>query len=162
MAEISQTSAALSDEARLDRRQQIGALQAHMEALPDEEKLSIEAMTFHYFASGCYVREMRIPAGVLVVGKIHKLDHIAILMQGRVTITSEKGSETHTAPKIMVAPPGTKRVAFAHTDTIWASVHPAGDETDPEKLEERLIAKNFEELEQVAAQPAAPELPGSS
>lgn len=132
---------------RLERRAKIASLQAHMEGLDEAEKLSIEAMTHHHFASGAYVREMRIPAGVLVVGKLHKTEHIAILMQGKVTITSETGSTTFEAPCIMVAPPGTKRVAYAHTDSIWASVHKVGDERDLQVIEDRLIAKNFEELE---------------
>jgi hypothetical protein len=143
MAEIDHAAPeALSDEERLARRAQIAALQAHM--LAGEEHIDLEMR--HYFASGVYVREMKIPAGVLAVGKIHKTEHILILLQGKLTVTTEEGSQTIEAPMTIVAKPGTKRVAYAHTDSLLQNIHAVGEERDLEKIEARFIAQDFDEI----------------
>jgi hypothetical protein len=105
----------------------------------------IEPVTNHYFANGVYVREMIVPAGNIVIGKIHKAPHITILVQGKITITTEEGSQTIEAPLTLVAAPGMKRVGYCHTDVIWHSVHHVGEERDLEKIEEALIAKTFDD-----------------
>lgn len=120
-----------------------------MLAADDGDKLSIAAMTEHFFASGVYARQMTIPAGALVVGKLHKTEHLSVLLSGSVQITTESGTQKHHAPKVMVAPPGTKRVALALTDCIWLTFHAVGEERDLEKIEERFIAKSFDELEAI-------------
>lgn len=137
----------LDDAERLSRRAQIGALEAYMLAQPGEQRASIAEMTHHYFASGVYAREMRIPAGQVVVGKIHKTEHLAILLEGRVRIITEAGSEEIAAPRLMVCPPGTKRVARALTDARWLALHAVGEERDVEKIEQHFIAASFDELD---------------
>lgn len=111
-----------------------------------DDQLSVEDMTRHYFASGAYVREARIPAGGLAIGKIHKTEHIAILLSGSVRITTEEGSVDLDAPQVMVSPAGIKRVALAITDTIWLAVHAVGEERDLGKIEAALIAPSFDDL----------------
>lgn len=101
----------------------------------------------HTFAPGVYVREILIPRGMFVVGKIHKHAHPNFLMKGEVTVITESGGrERLKAPLSMISPPGTKRVVFAHEDTVWITIHPTG-ETDLAKIEEHVIAKSFEEYE---------------
>ncbi|NBR01299.1 MAG: hypothetical protein EBT97_12810, partial [Actinobacteria bacterium] len=41
---------------------------------------------WHAFAPGAYARTIFIPAGTLVVGKIHKHAHLNILIRGRVSV----------------------------------------------------------------------------
>lgn len=133
----------LSVEERLSRRDKIAGLETHMQGMA--EQLSIDDMTRHYFASGVYCREMTIPAGVVVVGKLHKTEHLAVLLSGRVRITTEEGSQELDAPQVMIAPPGVKRVAYAITNTRWLAIHSVGDERDLETIEERFIAKDFDD-----------------
>lgn len=104
----------------------------------------------HYFASGVYVREMVIPAGVLAVGKIHRHEHIFVLLSGTLTIITEEGSETLTGPVTRVAPAGTKRCAIAQTDCILQNIHAVGEERDLEKIEALFIAPDFAALEDQA------------
>jgi hypothetical protein len=52
-----------------------------------------------------------------------------------------------TAPCMMVTPAGTKRAVYVHTDTIWVTVHAnPNNETDLQKLENMLIAKDYDAL----------------
>jgi hypothetical protein len=100
----------------------------------------------HKFASGIYVREIFIPKGTCIVGKIHKHDHPNFLMKGEVlVITEQEGKQHLKAPLSMISKAGTKRIVLALEDTVWITVH-ATDETDLEKIEEIVIAKSYEEF----------------
>jgi hypothetical protein len=114
-------------------RAQIDLLEAHMRQLPP-----IELEPVHHFAAGLYARELRIPAGTLLTGKVHKTEHLNILSAGTITVWTEEGMRTLSAPFTLVSQPGTKRVGYAHSDCVWTTVH-ATDETDLERLEAELV-----------------------
>ena len=100
----------------------------------------------HYFAPGVYAREMWMPAGCLITGKIHKTSHLNMLSQGRVTVSNKGESVTYEAPYTFVSPVGTKRAIYAHEDSTWTTIHPTELET-PEEIESEIIAETFEELD---------------
>jgi quercetin dioxygenase-like cupin family protein len=103
----------------------------------------------HSFAPGVYVREIFIPKGTLIVGKIHKHAHPNFLMKGEVSVYTEDGGiERLKAPLSMISPAGTKRVVYAHEDTLWITVH-VTNETDLKNIEEQVIAKNYGELAEI-------------
>lgn len=99
----------------------------------------------HRFTEGLYAREVLVPKGMLLVGKIHKHEHINIISKGDVSVLTEFGSERLAAPVTFISAPWTKRVVYAHEDTVWTVIHRT-DETDLEKIEEAVIAKNYDEL----------------
>lgn len=105
----------------------------------------------HHFAPGLYAREIFIPAGVLIVGKIHRHAHVNTISRGRVVVATEFGLNELVAPVTFVSQPGTKRAVLAHEDTIWTTYHPT-DETDLAKIEEYVIAPSYEALEAPATQ----------
>jgi quercetin dioxygenase-like cupin family protein len=93
----------------------------------------------HRFANpgtrlGVYAREIFIPKGTVLTGKIHKTEQINFMLKGDMSVLTEEGIKRVQAPFTIVSPPGTKRVAYAHEDTVWTTVH-ATDETDIEKIE---------------------------
>lgn len=114
-------------------RASIVRLEEAMKALPQ-----LEIKTTHHFAEGLYAREIMIPAGCLLTGKIHRGEHLNIVSQGEITVWTEGGMKTVKAPFTMVSKPGTKRVGLAHTDTVWTTIH-ASNETDLALLEAELI-----------------------
>jgi hypothetical protein len=123
------------------------ALEASMLALPPERHWDGEAATRHYFAPGIYCRELTIPAGMVVIGKIHMTRHICIVSKGEVSVVTEDGALRIAAPATFVSAPGTKRAVYAHAETVWTNVHPnPDDETDLSRIEARVIAESFEAL----------------
>ncbi len=101
----------------------------------------------HSFTDGFYVREIFIPKGMLIVGKIHKHSHPNFLMSGDVSVFTEEGPQRIKAPCSMISPAGTKRVVYAHEDTRWITVHlNPGNIKDLKEIEDRVIAKTYEEL----------------
>ena len=109
-------------------------------ALRELEPVHIEPV--HHYANGLYAREITIPAGTVLTGKVHKTEHLNIISAGRITVWTEQGMRTISAPFTMVSQPGTKRVGYAHEDTVWTTIH-ATTERDLEKLEAELIEPEY-------------------
>lgn len=100
----------------------------------------------HFFAPGCYAREMTIPKGTIIIGKIHKHAHVNIISAGVALVVTESGKMTIKAPHTFISTPGTKRVVRALEDVIWTTIH-VTEETDLEKIEDYVIAKSYEEFD---------------
>lgn len=124
-------------------REKLYALQAATGELPE-----VDCPLHHVFAPGAYARTIYIPKGTVVVGKIHKHQHLNVLSQGVVSVLTETGGvERFTGPLTMVSPPGTKRAVYAETDVVWTTIH-LTNETDLGRIEDEVIAKTYEEYEQ--------------
>jgi hypothetical protein len=97
----------------------------------------------HSFAPGVYAREMEIPAGTLLIGKIHKHRHHNFLMKGSIIVLTEtNGVELLQAPLMIVSEEGTQRIGYAVTDTIWTTIHENSDNSeDLDVIEERTVVK---------------------
>jgi len=129
---------------RRERRSAILRLQETMQDMPgqlDSKDLPVR----HLFAPGVYAREITMPEGVVVIGKIHKHEHVNIISMGRVRVATEFGVEEFAAPYSFVSKPGTKRVVYVLETTVWTTIHPT-DETDLAKIEQEVIAERHEDV----------------
>lgn len=119
----------------------IDALEASIKA----ELPAVDCPITNHFAPGLYAREMFIPAGTVLTGKIHKYANLSIMSKGALRLRLEDGSTQDVrAPFTYVAPPGTRRAAFALEDTVWTVIH-ATEETDVEKIEQAVVCQTPEE-----------------
>ncbi len=100
----------------------------------------------HYFSEGVYARELFIPADTMLTGKVHKYQNLNILSQGEISVLTEDGIKRVKAPFTVVSPPGTKRIAYAHTDCVWTTIF-VTNETDPEKIVELFTADSEAEYQ---------------
>ena len=106
-----------------------------------------EFETEHRFAPKVYLREVHIPANVLVVGKIHKYEHLNFISKGRVSVLTKDGAEEYVAPVTIISTAGTQRLLYTHEDTVWSVIHPNETDTqDLEEIESFNIAKSYDEL----------------
>jgi hypothetical protein len=103
----------------------------------------------HHFSDGVYARELSIPAGSVVVGKIHRRAHLNFLMKGDISVLTEHGIRRIEAPAVIRSSPGIKRAGYAHADTVWITVH-ATQETDLERIEDQVICRTFDEFERIS------------
>ena len=87
-------------------RQAIMEFEKAIAKLPDATHGdSVNMPLKHSFAPGVYVREIFIPAGHVLTGKIHKHSHPNFLMQGEVlVVTEEEGTQHLVAPLSMISP----------------------------------------------------------
>lgn len=111
------------------------------------EQPQAECPLEHFMCDGVYARQITIPAGVMLTGKIHKYDCINIISSGEIEVSTEHGMKRITAPFTFVSPAGTKRVGYALSDCTWTTIHKT-DETDIQKIEDQLTTNCFEQYEQ--------------
>jgi hypothetical protein len=110
------------------------------------EQPQLEMPVVHHFSKDLYGRELKIPEGTLLVGKIHKHKSLNILAEGDISLLTEEGVKRVQAPFVVVSQPGIKRIGYAHTDCTWITCH-ATKETDLDKIEDDVIAKVYDEVE---------------
>jgi len=84
----------------------------------------------HFFAPGMYLRELVVPAGMLMVGKIHKHAHFLLVLKGRAEVISEFGRFIVEAGHISISPAGVKRIVLALEDTQFVTVHVNPSDTE--------------------------------
>lgn len=115
-------------------RGQIDALEAHMVKMPQ-----IDIPVRHRFAEqeGLYAREIVIPKGALMTGRVHKHQHVSVMIRGDMTVLTEQGMQRVRGYHCWVCEPGTKRVGYAHEETVWLTVHHTEHMT-PEGIEDVL------------------------
>lgn len=77
----------------------------------------------HRLTKDFYVREFFLPKGFMVVGKVHKDDHFLVCTLGDCTMTTQDGSFRIQPHYIEEAKSGTKRIVFAHEDTVLTTFH---------------------------------------
>lgn len=105
------------------------------------EEVSVDDMTYHNWCKGLYARRMHLPAGTVLVGKMHKEENLFFLLLGSMVIYSDNGQTVRIdAPYMATSAPGTKRAGIALTDCIVMNIHPnPDDETELDVLEERYV-----------------------
>lgn len=127
-------SRALIEAAKTPNRQQIDAFEAGLLQLPQ-----IDIPVQHRFAEeeGLYSREIVIPKGALMTGRVHKHQHVSIMISGDMTVLTETGMQRVKGYHCWICPPGTKRVGYAHEETRWLTVHHT-EHMQPEGIEDVL------------------------
>lgn len=121
-------------------------LEKFVSSLPDTKFGDDVAPLEHTFVDGAYIRKITMPAGQLVISKIHKVTHPYFVMSGEVDVLTENGMQRIKAPYHGITKAGTKRVLLTHTETVWITVH-VTNETDLDKIEKEIIAESYKELE---------------
>jgi hypothetical protein len=130
-------------------REEIFTIEEKMQQAIDGEDFSEigqDDWVTHIFAPGVYAREMAIKKDSLIVGKLHKTEHINIISQGDISVKTQYGVSRYQAPCSFVSQIGTKRVVYAHVDTVWTTIHPT-NETDLKMIEKHVIAKDYTEID---------------
>jgi hypothetical protein len=117
-------------------RKSIDALQVAASKLAQ-----VELQTEHFWADGMYCRSLFRPADTLIVGKVHRKEHLYIVASGTVIIAGDGYREEITGPKVIVSKPGTKRAVYAVTDATTMTVHRT-NETDLDLIEVELIEED--------------------
>jgi hypothetical protein len=110
-----------------------------MEEAISKLPIQLEPDIRHHFAPGIYYREIHMPKGAFVLGKIHKTDHLNVISCGK-AIVSMNGA----TPQLVVGPcvirsgAGVQKMLLILEDTVWATVHTNDDnESDLDILEDR-------------------------
>lgn len=121
-------------------REKVLRLQAEIEKLPQ-----IVPPLKHLVHGGMYAREMFMPAGTIVVGRIHLHDHLCQVLGDVSVYTVGLGVARITGCHLLPSSAGAKRVLVAHADTWWTTIHAnPGGLTDVDELERRNVTDSFD------------------
>lgn len=99
----------------------------------------------HTFGDNLYIRQITMPAGITLTSRIHKTTHPYFVISGECDVLTEDGVVRIKAPYWGMTKAGTKRVLRIIKETVWVTVH-STKETELDKIEEEVIAKNYEAL----------------
>lgn len=95
----------------------------------------------HTFSNGVYAREIFMPAGMLVVGHLHKTRHLNIVSTGSAYVWMG-GEIVHIkAPYTFESDCNIRKVLFILEDMFWTTIH-VTDETDIEKITDSTVDIN--------------------
>jgi len=120
-----------------------------LEKIMFESPARIEIPRRDYFAAGLYAREILIPKGTVLTGKIHCYEHLNFIAFGDISVLTENGIERIVGPATIISQPGTKRVGYAHEDTLWTTVHAAKwSDRDGDQMEKALVVETHEQYKQ--------------
>ena len=155
---------------KVEFRQKILVVQDGIQNLIDSGAVesTLEQCTLkHYFTPkdekyGCctYAREMFIPKGTLIIGKIHRHQHLNFISAGRVRVFTEFGTKYLTAPCTFISEVGLKRAVYAEEDTLWTTVHLTEFtcESDLDKVEQEVIAPTYSDMGLIASVDELPQI----
>lgn len=116
-----------------DTRQKMDIFEAENARLPQ-----VECPLVHRFSDGMYIREIHMPAGIIVTSRTHKTEHPFVISKGVVEVIKEDGSrETLQAPYTGITKAGTRRILLVHSDTVWSTFHITA-KTDPVEIEDEI------------------------
>lgn len=100
----------------------------------------------HRFTPNLYTRELFIPKGTLATTVLHLTTHPFFIVQGDVSVWyREVPLERYKAPHIGITQAGTRRLIYAHEDTIWVTCH-VTNLTDPDEIMESIACMDFNPL----------------
>lgn len=129
---------------------------AHIETLQQLMQEGFERGIFHEFdyepehihADGLYARKTRtLPAGLIIITKVHKKQNIAVALKGTVTVFDQDGNKSIVGPgQVFITEPGTQRAIYCHDEVEWLTIH-AAESTDVDELESMIFCDNFAEFD---------------
>ncbi len=133
------------DDVGMDTEERRHSLRKLELAMFEMDQVKIDPI--HRFCGDMYSREIVIPKGTLLVGRIHKFDHFDVMLSGDISVSTDEGIQRRlTGINVMEGKAGKKRAGYAHEDSRWITFHSA-EERDPEDMYEFLTCGSFEELE---------------
>ena len=104
-----------------------------------------ECPVTHRFTDGIYLREIFMPKGTRIIGKIHSTQHFNVILTGSCTVITAEGAEEMKAPHTFISKAGVQKVIVVHEDCQWQTLH-VTDKTDVEEIEKEVICKDYDSL----------------
>ena len=124
-------------------------MEIYLRSLPSAE-YEFDVQTQFFAKSGLAVRTLKLKAGEVLIGKIHKEWNVNILASGTMQVTSNPQAEfvTVEAPYVFETGPGSQKFGMCLTDCVFMNAIISSDETEETLLnrmtEESRITKVIE------------------
>lgn len=125
---------------RTPTKENIDALEARLLASGfDSMDLPVE----HRFAPDIYIRELFMPAGLIVIGHAHLTSHFNIVLSGEAAVIMNGELRVIRGPSTIVSDAGIRKVLHIREDMIWQTVHSNPENiTNVPTLEDMFVTKS--------------------
>ncbi len=160
MRKMSQEIKGWDDLPDLSWEEKVALLTYRMSLLPQTA-----APVTHTLAPTLYMREMRIRAGTMVVGRKHLKGHTIYLASGSAVLITNEGRVTFRAPSMLTTAAGDYTVACTLEDCLIRTLHPNPSKTlDLQALENEWFGDATEaishgkHLQEALCQDSSPQL----
>jgi len=78
----------------------------------------------HVTTDNLYGRWFKAPRGTVISTRVHKEDHISVMLKGEILVVDQDGNKSIlTAPAVFVTKAGTKRAIYVKEDFEFLTVH---------------------------------------
>lgn len=113
--------------------QKVDSLLQEVKAMPQ-----VECPEENFFGPNVYIKQVTMPAGAVIIGKPHKVEHLCNMISGKMILVDSNGDKKEiVAPATFMAPKG-RKVAYIVETVVFQNIF-STDETDLEKLENMFI-----------------------
>lgn len=113
--------------------QKVDSLLQEVKAMPQ-----VECQEENFFGPNVYIKQVTMPAGAVIIGKPHKVEHLCNMISGKMILVDSNGDKKEiVAPATFMAPKG-RKVAYIVETVVFQNIF-STDETDLEKLENMFI-----------------------
>lgn len=141
MNEIAQMIGKVSgDIAETSVQEKIEALEAEWLKLPQAH-----IPVTHHYAGGIYIREITIPAGTAITGRIYLDDHFDIMVSGEIIVSSIDGIKHLSGFNLFKGNQGKKRAGYTITNVHWFTICCSPD-TEIESITAASFAEYYKRL----------------
>lgn len=97
-------------------------------------------LLIHRFAPGVYIREIHMPAGMLIIGAQHKTEHFNIILTGKARVFMDGRVHDISAPATIKSGVDVRKVLLILEDVVWQTIHAnPDDETNLDALEAKHV-----------------------
>ncbi len=120
--------------------------QALREKIDSGELVEQDCPVIHRFSPGLYLREILMPKGTRIIGKIHATEHFNVVLTGRCTVITVEGIMEIEAPYTFISKAGIQKVVIAHEDCQWQTLH-VTNKTKVEEIEKEVIVEDYDQLQ---------------
>ena len=121
--------------------QKVDSLFAQVQIMPQ-----VECPEENFFGPNVYIKQVTMPAGSVIIGKSHKIEHICNMISGRMILVDSNGDKKELiAPMTFVAPKG-RKVAYIVETVVFQNIF-STNETDLVKLENMIVDNSDSLLE---------------
>ena len=95
-----------------------------------------------YIKDGFYYRTVKIPAGHLLAGAIHRQDSTVLMSYGKLIVAAAGESTTLEGRVMFMSAKGKQKIGYAVKDSLWTDIHPT-DATTCEEAYAELFTEDY-------------------
>lgn len=112
----------------------------------------VECTLEHFFSDGIYVRQITMPGGAFVKGKVHKTKHLNVVIRGKVLMLDSDGTinviHATKHPVTFESEAGVSKLLYIHEETVWQTIHTNEENEEDVTLLEDQLVESYDELDE--------------